>query len=486
MVRRKVTPGEELPPENVKLHVYRVFSGMTQDEFSEGLRVDLGTLGQYETFVHSPGPDKLADGARLANLSAGFGDQVLRLAEIDRRTRSRQGRGAEDLLAGLGDSLRFQAEVLWQDLLTLPLPPLRPREKDRLEAREQLPVFREHTPAQRTAVLRLDGEHQPWALSLEAGEASARAGSKDAGEAAALARLARELAELVRGPQGWPEAILSHALAHEANALRIPGRLREARKTFEEARRLARAGSDPYGLLDPGRLPDLEASLCRDERDFEKALVLHDLAVAVGRCPGHALIKKSSTLIVMGDYGRAAAALHEAEPKLDRDAEPRLWYKHRAQLAVVLSFLGRYGEAAGLVEQARPVALELGDEIDLVRLTWLEGRINAGLGRRAAARWLLEQALEQFRKRKMGYDVWLAALELQGLLLDEGRTAEVKAMTLELAEAFESEGVHHEARKALDLFREAAEREAATAELARRVLGFLFRARHDQGLRFAV
>ena len=45
--------------------------------------------------------------------------------------------------------------------------------------------------------------------------------------------------------------------------------------------------------------------------------------------------------------------------------------------------------------------------------------------------------------------------------------------------------MHHEARKALDLFREAAEREAATAELARRVLGFLFRARHDPGLRFA-
>jgi hypothetical protein len=61
----------------------------------------------------------------------------------------------------------------------------------------------------------------------------------------------------------------------------------------------------------------------------------------------------------------------------------------------------------------------------------------------------------------------------------------VKALTLELADAFESEDIHHEARKALDLFREAAEREAATAELARRVLSFLFRSQHDPALSFA-
>jgi hypothetical protein len=35
------------------------------------------------------------------------------------------------------------------------------------------------------------------------------------------------------------------------------------------------------------------------------------------------------------------------------------------------------------------------------------------------------------------------------------------------------------------LFQEAAEREAATADLARRVLRFLLRARYDQGLRFS-
>lgn len=483
MGKKRRKPGEM--PRSVKLHVYRVFSGMTQPEFSDGLGIEVGTLGQYETFIHEPEPEKIADGARLANLSLEFGDTILRLAEIDRCARLREGSGAEDLLEGLAGSLRFHAEQVWKLLLSMEMPERLPCEEDRQRARDQLPLLKEYTAAQRAVVLRLDDEHQPWALCLEAGEASADAASQDIEEAKKLARLSREFADEVKEPKGWPEAIRSRALAYEANALRVPGNLKEARKTFDEANRLAEAGADSYGLLDPGRLPDLEASLCRDERDFDKALQKLDMAISVGRSPARSLIKKGATLTVMGEHGRAVEALRAAGPRLDRDAEPRLWYKQRANLAVNLTFLKEFGEAAELVEQARPVAMELGDEIDLIRLTWLEGRIQNGLGRRAAARFLLEQALAKFAKEGMAYDVLLAAMEIAGLLLDEGKTAEVKALTLELAEAFESEDIHHEARKALDLFREAAEREAATAELARRVLSFLFRAQYDPGLRFA-
>ncbi len=84
----------------------------------------------------------------------------------------------------------------------------------------------------------------------------------------------------------------------------------------------------------------------------------------------------------------------------------------------------------------------------------------------------------------MSYDVALALLEEAVLLLEEGRLAEVKALARELAKVFESKGVHREALATLRVFQVAAEREEATAEQARRVLRFLFRARHDQGLRF--
>jgi hypothetical protein len=84
----------------------------------------------------------------------------------------------------------------------------------------------------------------------------------------------------------------------------------------------------------------------------------------------------------------------------------------------------------------------------------------------------------------MGYDVALALLEEAVLLLDKGRTAEVKALTHNLPATFEAEEVHREALAALRLFQEATEREVATADFARRVLRYLFRARYDQGLQF--
>ena len=94
------------------------------------------------------------------------------------------------------------------------------------------------------------------------------------------------------------------------------------------------------------------------------------------------------------------------------------------------------------------------------------------------------QTRQGFEQRNMSFVVALALLEEAVLLLEEGRTADVKGLAKELTKVFESKGVHREALGALKLFHEAAEREEATAEQARRLLGFLFRARHDEGLRF--
>ena len=186
----------------------------------------------------------------------------------------------------------------------------------------------------------------------------------------------------------------------------------------------------------------------------------------------------------MGDYERAIQTLLEAETLPDIQADPRLRDILHGNLALDFCHVGRFDEAADLAQKVRKVAAELGDAIRLLRVTWLEGRIAAGLGRTEEALSLLAQARQGFAARKMGYDVALALLEEAALLLDEGRTAEVKALTRDLPAVFAAEEVHREALAALRLFHEAAGREAATAELARRVLRYLFRARHDQGLSF--
>jgi len=127
----------------------------------------------------------------------------------------------------------------------------------------------------------------------------------------------------------------------------------------------------------------------------------------------------------------------------------------------------------------------MGDVIDLDRAIWLEGRIAAGQGRNAEARMFLREARRKFETEGMFFDVALSLLEEAALLLDETRTSEVKRLSEELAKVFSSKGVHREALAALRLFKEAAEREVATAEMARRVLRYLYRARYDQGLQFS-
>lgn len=334
------------------------------------------------------------------------------------------------------------------------------------------------------ALVKAAREYQSWALVERLCEESVVQASRDLGRAAFLARLARRAAWKIRGPKGWVRRVRAFAVAHVANILRVAGKLKASAALFLKAKRLWGAGSDPDSVLDPGRLLDLEASLCRDQRRFEEALALLEQARGVSRCPGHTLINKGFTQEVMGDYERAIETLLEANSLPEVEADPRLRNILHCNLALDFTHAARFSEATQMAQQAREVATEMGDEIILLRVTWIDSLIAAGLGRIGEALSLLAQARREFEARKMWYDVALALLEESALLLDKGRTAEVKALTRGLPAVFEAEEIHREALAALQLFHEVAEREVATADLARRVLRYLFRARYDQGLRF--
>ncbi len=357
-------------------------------------------------------------------------------------------------------------------------------EPARWQAKELLALLKGATASQRSQVVKWSLRLQTWACAEAAAEASVQAASRDLTEAGDWARLGVEIADLVLGPESWRSRVKGFAAAHAANILKAEGEIKAADAAFGPARKLWLAGSDPDQILDPGRLLDLEAALRREQRRFDEALHLLKEARGVSRCPAHTLISKGFTLEVMGEYQGAIDALLEAEPLIDRRAEPRLWYKQRSNLAVNFCHVARYQEAAVLVAEARPVALALNDEIDCLRLRWLDGRIAAGLGRSTEACGLLELARQGFAARDMWYDVALASVEKGALFLDEGRTTEVKALIPGLVKEFQDRDVHREALAALRLFQEATELETATADLARDVLRFLFRARHDQDLRF--
>jgi hypothetical protein len=153
-------------------------------------------------------------------------------------------------------------------------------------------------------------------------------------------------------------------------------------------------------------------------------------------------------------------------------------------IAASLCHLGRYSEAADLVAGIRSLAQELGDGADLAKLGWLEGLIAAGTGRREEARRLLEEAWVWFERHEMWCDAALARMELTAPLLEEGRTAEVKEIAGKAYELFKREGIGPEALGAVLRFLEAVRKETATSEQARRLVLYLYRARHDQGLHF--
>jgi tetratricopeptide (TPR) repeat protein len=470
--------------ENVKARLLRAVSGKTQEQLSEELGDPLGLIGQIEQGKILARPDYLERLAATEGITAADAEDLLHRYEMLRASRRRRGQSAEDLLEGLAEDLRSHTRKSYERLLALPLPESEPRAEDRVRAAELFERLTGLSPEERLAVVRLEEEFQTWALCERVCHASTRETSRDVEIAAAWADLAKEIAERVRWPEGFPHRVQGYAGGHGANIQRVLGELKPAAAAFGSAKRLWLSGSDRNELLDPGRMLDLEASLLRDQRHFGKALALLDEAFVVGRSPERALINKGYTLEVMGEYERAIEALQQASSMLNYTAEPRLRNTVDFNLAAVYCHVGRYREAAELVPVIRVLATELGDRWDLIRLGWLEGRIAGGLGQREEAQRLLAQARQAFHEKNMSFDVALALLEEAVLLLEEGRSAEVKVLARELEKVFKSKGVHREALGALKLFHEAAGREEATAEQARRVLGFLFRARHDQGLRF--
>lgn len=323
-----------------------------------------------------------------------------------------------------------------------------------------------------------------WAVVEAVVEESVKAASRSPREALHWARIARQIAKRIDAHAGWQKRIQALAVGAFANALRVAGRLFAAERALEAAKRLWNEGYDPIQILDPGWLLSFEASLRRAQRRLREALDCLDQARLVSRNPARILIKKGFTLEVMGESEQAVAALSEAMPLVDADREPQLWYKSRLQLAVNLCNLSRYREAADLVKQAGPVAARLGDKLDLLRLSWLVGRIHRGLGHTRDALRHLEKAERAFADRGMWLDVALALLERASVLLQDGRKAEARAVSGGLIEVFKTQGVHREAMAALRLFYDTVQGGTATLELAQEVVCFLLRARHDPGLRF--
>ncbi|MDP9119963.1 MAG: hypothetical protein M3O15_01105 [Acidobacteriota bacterium] len=176
--------------------------------------------------------------------------------------------------------------------------------------------------------------------------------------------------------------------------------------------------------------------------------------------------------------------LLEAEPLIDSRREPRLAFGLRFNLVADLCLLGKAAEAEPHLPAVEVLAERLGEPLDLTRCLWLRGQVHAGLGRLAEALTAFNQVRRSFREHRLAYDYALVSLNLSLLLLEQKRTAEVAAVAAEMLWIFKAQAVHREALAALRVFCEAAKRQAASVELARRIGRYLRRSQLDPELRF--
>lgn len=353
---------------------------------------------------------------------------------------------------------------------------------EREEAREQCERLKALEAEDLWYLIEARPEFQTRELALLLAYESEEAASDDADRALFLARVAHRVAELAGGG-----AIEGVTLALVANAHRVGNQLVEAQGAMKSALKHWWRGEEAERASLPGWwLLDREASLSRDERQFSLALkqLAEAQAVASPEAIARILVNKAVTLEHMGNFEGAIEVLQEAALRVDALREPRLPLKIYFNLGANLCHLERYGDAEELLPRIDELAGGSRKELDEIRIGWLRGRIDAGLGRAAEGRAAFDQVRRDFEKRGMAYDYALVSLERAELDLREGRNAEVRALAEEMAWIFKAKGIHREALAALTLFRTAAAREQATAELARRMVRFLYLAQHDPELRF--
>lgn len=226
------------------VRIFRAESLKTQEKISKETGIDRVTLAHYESGRMPPSREHLLRLATSARLTVPSGEKLLKLADALREPRLRSGRGADDLIADLGDTCH--AHRAWQRFLRLRLPDPPPAAEDRERAREQLALLRDLPESQRLGVVRVAWEFQTWALVEQAVQVSRNA--EDPNEARAWATLAVEVARQVRGAEAWRNRVQGLALAQEARVLQAAGD-GNAPAVAEEAARLWSAGEDPAGLL---------------------------------------------------------------------------------------------------------------------------------------------------------------------------------------------------------------------------------------------
>jgi transcriptional regulator with XRE-family HTH domain len=316
-------------------------------------------------------------------------------------------------------------------------------------------------------------DYRSWALAVRVCEASVRAAADKPKNARELADLALLIAERVEEPEAFRSRLQGYCWAYVGNSRRVSEDFDGADEALVRAWDLWRAGADS-GLLPEWLMFTIEASLRRARQQFSDALSLLDQAMEScgdnSKAAGLIHLERERVFEQIGDVKGAMAALKEAAPLVEASGDAHLLFTLHFKTARNLCHLERYTEAEDLLFGIRELAIEQRNELNLIRVDWLQARVDAGQGRTEEAVTGFQRVRGEFTARDLPYDAALASLDLALLWLEAGRTREVRDLALAMGWIFQAKKIDREALAALSLFCKAARQESATVELARRAI----------------
>jgi tetratricopeptide (TPR) repeat protein len=324
-------------------------------------------------------------------------------------------------------------------------------------------------------------------------EASHEACFEDPRGAVDLGRLAVLAADRLTAEEcGGDEAfagLRARAWAHLGNACRIQVDFASAESAFARVESLLNEGS--LAVFERAKVLSMVAAWRKEQLRFGEASQILDRVAAIYKklgqwnLLGRALLQKALICGEAGDGEGEMKLLRRALDLIDPQAEPRLFLAARHNLINALHESGRVREAFALLYHTRPLYLQAGDRMNLLKLRWLEGVVAFGLKRIDQAEAAFREVRSSFRSLGLDYDAALAALDLAGVYILQGRSAEVSLIAEETLAIFQSYNTHREAIAALLVFSNAARMNQAGLDLVREVSGLLKRIRKHPDLRSA-
>ncbi len=302
-----------------------------------------------------------------------------------------------------------------------------------------------------------------------------------------LARLAADRIDPAAHGEGRRTDLQARAWAELANAHRIANDFPQAEAAMACALDLRSQGTGDPLLY--ARVADLNASLLCDLRRFKEAFRMLDLAHAIHRRHsdphevGRILVLKGLYTGYAGKPEEGLQLLVQGMTLVDRARDSKLVFHALHNILLFRVELGEYEAAQRQLQRMRPLYAKHAAWLDLVKLRRLEGEIAAGLGDLTTAEATFRQVRQDLDAAGNGYQAALASLDLAGVWMRQGRTAEVRGLVTETAAAFRALGTEQEAFSALHLLQDALSRDQATLEVLKLVNGILRRLQNEPATR---